>query len=119
MPLDDLYKLGYPPIPVTQFPPCGHNPTCNRTQIYQGLGRLPPSELPFTTPVYSDLGFTLLSFIAEKITGKTFKALMKEKVLDPLGLKHTFMTPPSDSFGVIPGNRNSTSWAGDLGEEWA
>jgi len=110
--------MGFPPVPVTEFPPCGHWPACNRTQLYQGLGKLPPTAPPYTTPTYSDLGFTLLGWIAEKITGKDFKVLMQEAVLDKLGLKHTFMTTPNDALGVIPGNRNTTSWAGDLGEEW-
>lgn len=118
MPLNDLYQMGFPPVPLGQFPPCGHNPACNRQQLYEGLGRLPPSFAPSSTPTYSDLGFTLLAHIAERLTGRDFKDLMQEKVLGPLGLKNTFATTPSDSLGVIPGNRNTTTWAGDLGEEW-
>ncbi|KAK0619543.1 beta-lactamase/transpeptidase-like protein [Immersiella caudata] len=118
MPLDDLYKIGFPPVPAREYPPCGHYPACNRTQLLEGMNQLPPSFAPFTTPTYSDLGFTLLSHIAERITGRDFKELMQEKVLGPLNLKHTFMAKPDDSFGVIPGNRNRSTWDGDLGEEW-
>ena len=119
LPLDGLYKLGFPPIPVKEFPPCGHSPGCTREQLFAGLGKLPPSFPPFATPTYSDLGFTLLGFIAERVSGKSFEALMKEKVLDPLNLKHTFYRKPDNALGVIPGNANQTTWAGDLGEEAA
>ncbi|KAK5656822.1 hypothetical protein OQA88_4370 [Cercophora sp. LCS_1] len=116
MPLENLYKLGFPPVPITEFPPCGAN--CNRTQFFNGLGKLPPSLPPNSTPVYSDLGFTLLAWIAEKITGKDFKTILEEKVFKPLNLTHTFVTAPDDSLGIIPGNRDATGWAGNLGEEW-
>ncbi|KAK0751900.1 beta-lactamase/transpeptidase-like protein [Schizothecium vesticola] len=117
--LDGLYKLGFPPIPVDEFPPCGHSPGCTREQLFAGLGKLPPSFPPFATPTYSDLGFTLLGYIAERVSGKDFESLMKEKVLDPLNLKHTFYRKPDNALGIIPGNVNRTTWAGDLGEEAA
>ncbi|KAK0652653.1 beta-lactamase/transpeptidase-like protein [Cercophora newfieldiana] len=118
IPLENLYKIGFPPVPMTEYPPCGHDPACNRTQLIKGIGGLPPSFAPFTTPTYSDLGFTLLAHIAERLTGKNFKDLMQEKVLGPLNLKHTFTSKPDDAFGVIPGSYNRSTWAGDLGEEW-
>jgi CubicO group peptidase (beta-lactamase class C family) len=117
MEMEVLHALGFPPLPVESFPPCGTWPTCNRTQLYEGLARLPPSFPPFVTPAYSDLGFVLLAHIAEGITGKPWKELLEDTVLKPLGLTHTFYETPDDSLGVIPGSRNRTSWAGNLGEE--
>ncbi|KAL1838571.1 hypothetical protein VTJ49DRAFT_2498 [Mycothermus thermophilus] len=119
MNLTDLYQLGFPPLPLETFPPCGNWPTCNRTQLYEGLSRLPPSFPPFTTPAYSDLNFVLLAHIAEQITGKPWKQLLEDSVLKPLGLKHTFYETPDDELGIIPGPRGLTSWAGNLGEESA
>ncbi|KAK3359532.1 beta-lactamase/transpeptidase-like protein [Lasiosphaeria hispida] len=119
LPLDDLYTMGFPSIPLTEFPPCGVSPTCNRQQLFSGLGRLPPSFPPSTTPAYSDLGFTLLGFVAESITGKSFTSLLQDAVLDPLKLKHTFYSAPEDALGVIPGNRYTTSWAYEMAEEAA
>ncbi|KAK3326123.1 beta-lactamase/transpeptidase-like protein [Apodospora peruviana] len=117
--LDDLHDMGFPKIPLTEFPPCGINPTCNREQLYAGLGKLPPSFPAGETPTYSDLGFVILGHIAEKITGKDFKSLVKDSVLKPLNLTHTFVSAPDDSMGIIPGNRYSTSWAFELAEEAA
>lgn len=117
--LTNLYAMGFPPIPLQNFPPCGSYPTCNRTQLFEGLGRIPPSFAPFTTPTYSNIGFVLLSYIAERKTGKPFKTLVKEKVLDPLNLKHTFTEAPDQSLGIIPGNQRTTSWGYELAEESA
>jgi CubicO group peptidase (beta-lactamase class C family) len=111
--------MGFPPLNVSEFPPCGSYPTCDREQLFAGLGKLPPSYAPFTTPTYSNLGFVLLSYIAEKITGKEFKTLVKEAVLDPLGLEHTFVSTPDDSVGIIPGTRRTTTWGFELAEESA
>ncbi|KAK0636132.1 beta-lactamase/transpeptidase-like protein [Bombardia bombarda] len=117
--LTRLYDMGFPPINITEFPPCGTNPTCSRQQLLYGLSKLPPSFPSHTTPTYSDLGFVILSYIAETITGKDFKSLVKDTVIAPLKLKNTFVTAPDDSLGIIPGNRYSTSWAFEMAEESA
>ncbi|KAK1774211.1 beta-lactamase/transpeptidase-like protein [Copromyces sp. CBS 386.78] len=118
-PLEDLYKIGFPPLPLEEFPPCGTNPTCNRDQLFTGLGKLPPSFPTSSTPAYSDISFALLSYVAERITGKGFKTLVQDSVLTPLNLTHTFTSAPDDSLGIIPGNRYKTSWAFELAEEAA
>ena len=38
---------------------------------------------------YSNSGFTLLAVIVEKVSGKPFKAFLKEQVLDPAGMSST------------------------------
>jgi CubicO group peptidase (beta-lactamase class C family) len=87
--------------------------------LFTGLSKLPPSFPPSTTPAYSDIGFTLLSYVAEKITGKDFKSLVEDAVLKPLGLNHTFVSAPDDALGIIPGNRYKTAWAFEMAEEAA
>ena len=117
--MTDLYGMGFPPLPNTSFPPCGTYPTCDREQLFAGLAKLPPSFAPYTTPVYSDLGFVLLSYVAERITGKDYKTLISDSILKPLNLTHTFVETPDDSFGIIPGTKRATLWAASLGEEAA
>ncbi|KAK3501471.1 beta-lactamase/transpeptidase-like protein [Neurospora crassa] len=104
---------------LAKFPPCGTLPTCNRDQLFAGLGKLPPSFPTSSTPAYSDISFVLLGYVAERITGKPFKTLMQDSVLTPLNLTHTFTSAPDDWLGIIPGDRHSTSWAFDLAEEAA
>ncbi|KAK4236185.1 hypothetical protein C8A03DRAFT_17146 [Achaetomium macrosporum] len=117
--LTDLYNLGFPPLNASEYPPCGSWPTCERKQLFAGLARLPPSFPPFMTPTYSDIGFVLLSYVAERITGKDFNTLVKETVLKPLNLNHTFVEVPEDSLGIIPGTSRATQWGFQLAEESA
>lgn len=111
--------MGFPPLPITDYPPCGVNPPCDREQLYAGLGKLPPSYLPGAATTYSDLNFVLLSFVAERITGKPFETLVRETILEPLNLTHTYYEKPDDSVGVIPGTPSSTKWMYGLGNESA
>lgn len=46
---------------------------------------------PGTKWEYSNTNFILLGRIIEKVTGKEFHTVMREKLLDPLGLKHTYL----------------------------
>ncbi|KAI1341103.1 beta-lactamase/transpeptidase-like protein [Xylariaceae sp. FL0016] len=109
--------IGLPAIASTEIPPCGNIPICNRTQFFKGLKRLPPSFSPYVTPAYSDVGFTLLGYALEEMTGKPFQQSFQEKIVDPLGLNRTFYSTPNDTVGVIPGNRYLTTWAFDMGNE--
>ncbi|KAI0391753.1 beta-lactamase/transpeptidase-like protein [Xylariaceae sp. FL0594] len=109
--------IGLPALADVDIPPCGNAPVCNRTQFFEGLKKLPPSFSPFVTPAYSDIGFTLLGYALEQMTGKPFQQSFEDKVVKPLNLSHTFYTTPNDSLGVIPGGRYLTTWAFDMGRE--
>ena len=39
---------------------------------------------------YSNTGYTLLSEIVQRVSGKSLAAFSKERIFDPLGMKHTF-----------------------------
>ncbi|MFN8672821.1 MAG: serine hydrolase domain-containing protein [Candidatus Sericytochromatia bacterium] len=45
---------------------------------------------------YSNSNFVLLSFIIEKITKKEYKEVLKEKIIDKLGLKNTYYGSKTD-----------------------
>ncbi|KAJ9144081.1 Beta-lactamase-like protein 2 [Pleurostoma richardsiae] len=109
-------KLGFPPLPLADIPPCGEYPVCDRQQTFAGLARAPPSFSSFTTAAYSDVGFQLLSYALQNMTGKDFGTMISESILQPLNLTRTFYTTPDDALGVIPGNRFKTTWAGDMGD---
>lgn len=62
--------------------------------LEQGLQELLPEMKMFSQPgdgvfLYSNYGFVLLSYIAQRVTGKTYSQLAKELVLEPLGMEHT------------------------------
>ncbi|KAI1387977.1 beta-lactamase/transpeptidase-like protein [Hypoxylon trugodes] len=110
-------KIGFPIIESADIPPCGNRPVCNRTQFFTGLSKLPPSFSPYVTPAYSDIGYTLLGYALEQITGKSFRQMVEDRVIRPLGLNHTFYSTPRDALGIIPGGRYKTNWAFDMGNE--
>ncbi|KAJ8126566.1 hypothetical protein O1611_g7073 [Lasiodiplodia mahajangana] len=109
--------LGLPVLADVDIPPCGNAPVCNRTQFFAGLKKLPPSFSPFVTPAYSDIGYVLLGYALEKMTGRPFQQSFEDKLVKPLNLTHTFYTTPNDSLGVIPGGRYLTTWAFNMGNE--
>ncbi|KAI1175651.1 beta-lactamase/transpeptidase-like protein [Nemania sp. FL0916] len=112
-----LMAIGLPGLDGDEIPPCGSYPVCDRAQFFAGLKRLPPSFSPFVTPAYSDIGYVLLSYALESMTGRPFRTSFEEKLVKPLNLTHTFYTTPNDSLGVIPGGRYLTTWAFDMGNE--
>ncbi|KAI0131789.1 beta-lactamase/transpeptidase-like protein [Xylariales sp. AK1849] len=112
-----ILQYGFPPLPKSVLPPCGDYPLCNRQQFFQGIAKFYPSVGVMQTPTYSDVGFQLLGYALEEITGKSFQSVLQDTVLTPLNLTRTFYTRPADSLGIIPGNANATHWNFQLGDE--
>ncbi|KAI1130611.1 beta-lactamase/transpeptidase-like protein [Nemania abortiva] len=111
-----LMSQGFPPAPLTMVPFCGEVVPCDRTQIFAGLGIVPPSFVPSQTPGYSNLAYQILAYALEAITGKKFEAMLKTDVIAKLGLDHTYYdeTPPNE-LGVIPPG-SEAGWNFSLGE---
>ncbi|KAI0107674.1 beta-lactamase/transpeptidase-like protein [Hypoxylon sp. NC0597] len=109
--------IGFPIIESTEIPPCGNRPVCNRTQFFEGLKKLAPSFSPYVTPAYSDIGYTLLGYALEQMTGQSFGTVVQNRIIKPLGLNRTYYTTPRDSLGIIPGDRYQTNWAFDMRNE--
>jgi len=83
------------------------------------MAKTPPFYPPYQTPMYNNIGYVLLSMVAEAITGKPFMKLIEETVIKPLNLNYTFIMPPDDALGIIPGDRWETLWARDFETESA
>lgn len=52
---------------------------------------------------YSDTNYLLLGLLLEKITGKTYYALLEEQILGPLGLEKTYPSDKSNLPGLTQG----------------
>ena len=52
---------------------------------------------PGTAALYSNYGFDLLGYALVDITGKPYADVLKERVLDPLGMKDTSFNPPAEA----------------------
>ena len=46
-----------------------------------------PIYLPYTTPVYSNIGYALLGLVVESATNKTFKDVVQSQIFNKLGMK--------------------------------
>ncbi len=50
-----------------------------------------------TTPQYSNIGYTLLGWIVERVSGQPFDRYLTSEILTPLGMSDTFFFPDSAS----------------------
>lgn len=64
--------------------------------------RLPPFlYTPGTQPAYSNYAFGLAGYIVERLRGKPFAAVARERIFEPLGMKAaTFAQPPEPSIAA-------------------
>jgi CubicO group peptidase (beta-lactamase class C family) len=70
----------------------------NRQETFKLIG-----ELPLAFPVgsgrhYSDLGFTILGQLIEKVSGKSLEDFMAENIFKPLKMNHTMYNPLKHGF---------------------
>lgn len=61
-------------------------PKQQRLQLVEGVITRPPAAEPGTKFIYSNAGFAIAGAMAEKITGRAWESLMREKVFEPLGI---------------------------------
>ncbi|KAK3328786.1 beta-lactamase/transpeptidase-like protein [Apodospora peruviana] len=112
--------LGFPPLNGSDstLPKCGVWPLCDRTEFFNGLLQVAPSYAPHTTPAYTNTGFQILAYALESIKGKSFKSMMEESVLRPLGLNRTYYNNAPARVGIIPGGSTAdANWDFQLGDE--
>ena len=81
----------------------GYEPAAPRPSVVQILDGQPPSNVgrvtfaraPYAAYKYSGGGVTLMQLLLTDLTGEPFAALMRTRVLDPLGMtSSTFEQPP-------------------------
>ena len=73
-----------------------HLPLEKRKQALRNLLVIEPLIHPIgTKAVYSDLGFMILSWVVEAVTGKRLDHYVTENIYQPLGLKNLFFVEPT------------------------
>jgi D-alanyl-D-alanine carboxypeptidase len=65
-----------------------------RTQFIQHVLDEQPIAKPGTEPNYSNAGYTLLGYVAEQRTGRTWETLMSEEIFQPLAMATGGFGPP-------------------------
>ncbi|OHF03233.1 hypothetical protein CORC01_01617 [Colletotrichum orchidophilum] len=94
----DWESLGLPPVSEEEKPKCGGFlglPGCSREDAMKN--RRPPVYPAYQTPVYSNLGTTLVGLVVEGATGKSFEEVLFESILKPAGMVNT-------TYGKLPEN---------------
>lgn len=74
---------------------------------------------PGSSVNYSCVGYILLRYIIEKITGTSFSKLAQDIIISPLNLKRTFLNVPPDKKQLAAPTENGTNFERSLALEWA
>lgn len=64
-------------------------PPCSTDEFFRDFFKHETVYAPFTTPMYSNLGFDILGLVLEKVTNSTFVDYIEQAILDPLNLSNT------------------------------
>jgi len=67
--------------------------TSDKDKVLQTIAEEPPQNKPGERVVYSDLGFIVLGFLLQRLSGLTLKDLAQDQIFSPLQLTHTFFNP--------------------------
>jgi CubicO group peptidase (beta-lactamase class C family) len=130
-------ELGFPVLPPEAASMCGGapgergctrggkmqhipNPTLHRliiiSDFFAKFGKRHPAYAPYTTPVYSNIAYTILGFVIEAATHGSYENYMQRAIFEPLSMTRTTVGKPSkDNIGFIPSETNW--WSTDLGIE--
>ncbi len=100
--------MGLPKVSNNTAPNCSGLPgtrPCTSADIIENVNRIPPVYLPYTSPVYSNIGFAVLGMVIEAATGKKFDDVVKSDIFDIAGMNSTSFNGPVESFpeaGFVP-----------------
>lgn len=87
---------------------------CEVPELIEALENRSPSRTPFSTPLYSNVGFGILSLVLEAATGEKFADLAQKHIFDVVGMDRTSFSGPAKAFkndlfvAVTEGTWNTT-----------
>ncbi|OLN96383.1 Beta-lactamase-like protein-like protein 1 [Colletotrichum chlorophyti] len=89
----DWESVGLPPVAEEERPTCGgflDVPACTREEFIDAIkNRRPPVYPSYQTPVYSNLGTTLVGLAVEGASNKTLEEALFETIFEPAGMNNT------------------------------
>ncbi len=91
-----------------------------RQKVGDFLKKLAPHPLEFTPgerTIYSNSGYTILGYVIEAVSGKSYIDFMRERIFRPLGMNSTTDRDPEY---IIPNRAEGYEWRGDryAGRSW-
>ncbi|KAI7762389.1 hypothetical protein LZL87_006784 [Fusarium oxysporum] len=107
-----LERLGFPPVRTVDFAYCGKSVLhpCNRTAFFDAIRTHHPVEAAFSTPIYSNIGYQIMAYALENITGTTYTDILSRQLILPLGLNSTSYAKPANTDSSIIPDSPSSSW---------
>ncbi|KAK4186759.1 beta-lactamase-like protein [Podospora australis] len=100
-------KYGLPAADPKTRPKCAGilgSKACTGEDLLRNFVNRRPQFAPYTKPLYSNVGISLLELVVQNATGQTLDQLMKKNIFDPLNMKGTSLStkPKRDSDAFIP-----------------
>ncbi|OAX84396.1 hypothetical protein ACJ72_01228 [Emergomyces africanus] len=112
-------QLGLPVLSSSQTPRCGqkgpHFDPCTRRDMFAEFINHHPVFAPFSTAIYSNVAFDIMSYAVEEFTGVAFEKSVERSVIDPLKLKRFSIQTPPAVWGIIPFDPIISLWNASLG----
>ncbi|KAL5587205.1 hypothetical protein FOVSG1_012341 [Fusarium oxysporum f. sp. vasinfectum] len=107
-----LARLGFPPVRAVDFAYCGKSVLypCNRTAFFDAIRTRHPVEAAFSTPIYSNIGYQIMAYALENITGTTYPDILSRQLILSLGLNSTSYAKPANTDSSIIPDSPSSSW---------
>ena len=88
----------------------------NRDKILAAIAAESLQAGPDERVIYSDLGFILLGFILQRLSGSDLSVLAAKEIFTPLGLAHTFFNPEAAARTGIAACENGNAYERDMCE---
>lgn len=112
----DPVQYGFPPVSGAGLPTCdsyANYTPCTAKDFTDFLRSAYPMFAPNQKSTYSNLAFDLLGLVLANVTGLSYEEYIRTAILEPLGLKGSSFTPPSDKVAVLP---KGEAWYWDVDE---
>lgn len=94
--------------------------TINGREAYlQAICHEPLEYEPGTKIIYSDLGFILLGFMLERIWDLELQQLVSDRIITPLGLRHTTYCPDPSMENMIAPTEKGNQFEHHMAESYA
>lgn len=88
----------------------------DREEVITAITNHPLEHEPGERVVYSDLGFIVLGFMLQRLTGNTLPQLAEQEIFTPLNLEQTFFNPSAARQTGIAACENGNAYERDMCE---
>ncbi len=109
------HSAGFPGAIGDDYAPVG------REEFVELAMQVPLGFAPGTGYAYSNVGYSLLGAIVERVSGQGYERFLKEELLDPAGLRHTGYKLPDWSKAelAVGYDKRGERWGSMLEHPWA